>query len=289
MSKNEEITKIQERDLENPKALTLMGQEFIMYGDIENPIFLASDIAKMIEYSEDKVGQMLETVDDDEKLTDILYRSGQGREMWFVTEAGLYELLMQSRKPLAKQFKLAIKALLHKVRVHGFSERRMQISKENLLMIEDARIIFRNFAGEQTKFNHEGDRNFCVIIDDPEMVERLIADGWNVKRGKPRDDGEEPSAYLPVAVSFKYTPPKIVVMTRKSKKTLGEQNVHELDRSDIRKVDLTLNPYRWNVQGDTGLKAYLKTMYVTLNEDEFAEKYENLYDADINSDDEAPF
>ena len=280
----DQIARVEERDLENPKTMTLMGQEFIMYGNIENPIFLANDVAKLIEYSEDKVGQMLNTVDDDEKLTDTINRGGQGREMWFVTEYGLYELLMQSRKPLAKAFKGEIKSLLHKVRLHGFAERNMKIMKDNLLAIEDAHIIFRNFSGEQTKFNHEGDRNFCVIIDDPAMAERLKADGWNVKPPKERQDGTMTDAYLPVAVSFKYTPPQIVVVTRKNKKVWGEDDVANLDRADIRSVDLTLNPYRWNVQGDTGLKAYLKTMYVVLNEDEFAAKYES-----IGEDDDLPF
>lgn len=49
--------------------------------------------------------KMLSVVDDGEKLKRTLYVSGQNREMWFLTEDGLYEVLMQSRKPIAKKFK----------------------------------------------------------------------------------------------------------------------------------------------------------------------------------------
>lgn len=104
------------QDLEEVKTVAIMHTDFNVYGTTANPLFLASDVAEMIEYSSDKVGQMLELVDDDEKLTDTIYRAGQKREMWFLTENGLYELLMQSRKPLAKRFKAEIKKVLQQIR-----------------------------------------------------------------------------------------------------------------------------------------------------------------------------
>ena len=51
-------------------------------------------------------------MDEDEKLIRTLFVSGQNRELWFLTEYGLYEVLMQSRKPIAKQFKKQIKGIL---------------------------------------------------------------------------------------------------------------------------------------------------------------------------------
>lgn len=146
------------------------------------------------------------------------------------------------------------------------------------IIIEDARIIFRNFSGREEKYNRAGDRNFCVFIDDPEMAKRLTDDGWNIRVMPPRDSEEEPRYYLQVAVSFKNFPPKVVMITRKKQTPLNEETIASLDFAEIRAVDLTIRPYNWIIQEGTkneksGIKAYLKTMYVTIEEDEFAEKY----------------
>lgn len=95
----------------------VLGQNFTVYGDLDNPLFLAKDVAEMIGHS--KVSMMLEGIDDDEKLKEVIFTSGQAREMWFLTEYGLYEVLMQSRKPIAKEFKKEIKAILKDLRRTG--------------------------------------------------------------------------------------------------------------------------------------------------------------------------
>ena len=95
----------------------VLGKDFKVYGDFENPLFLAKDVATWIEHSD--VSTMLRTVDGGEKLTQTLFVSGQNREMWFLTEDGLYEVLMQSRQPIAKQFKREVKEILRSVRKHG--------------------------------------------------------------------------------------------------------------------------------------------------------------------------
>jgi prophage antirepressor-like protein/Holliday junction resolvase RusA-like endonuclease len=95
----------------------ILGQNFTVYGDLDNPLFLAKDVAEMIGHS--KVSMMLEGIDDDEKLKEVIFTSGQAREMWLLTEYGLYEVLMQSRKPIAKEFKKEVKALLKQLRQTG--------------------------------------------------------------------------------------------------------------------------------------------------------------------------
>lgn len=99
----------------------ILDHEVTTYGDLENPLFLAKDVADWIGYDASSVNKMINNVDEDEKLNGIIFRAGQNREMTFLTEDGLYEVLMQSRKPIAKQFKKKVKKLLKDLRLNRFN------------------------------------------------------------------------------------------------------------------------------------------------------------------------
>ena len=263
------------RNLEEVTEVVIFGEKFNIYGNIESPLFLGIDVAEMIEYDTDKVGQMLELVDEEEKLTDTIYRGGQKREMWFLTEFGLYELLMQSRKPLAKRFKLAVKNVLKQIRMESYASSRTGItpSSKGCYTFYNARIIFRNFSGKGSKFNKEGDRNFGLIIDDPAYVDIFSAEGWNVKQLAARSEDEEPRYWIPVALRYDRFPPKIYKKSGRVKTKLDDESVGSLDYDEFEKVDVTISPSHWDVNGDKGIKAYVKTMFVTLVEDELASMY----------------
>lgn len=147
------------------------------------------------------------------------------------------------------------------------------------ISIENARIGFKNFAGEAGKFNKKGDRNFCVFIDEQDLEHTLINDGWNVKHLKPKDEDETPQAYLQVSAAYENFPPRIMLISGTNKTILEEETVNILDWADIEAVDIIIRPYEWEVNGKTGVKAYVKTMYVTIAEDKFANKYEAAPDS----------
>lgn len=149
---------------------------------------------------------------------------------------------------------------------------------DGTLLMEDARIVFRNFAGKEGMYNREGDRNFCVILD-PGVAEAMAKDGWNIKTLKPREvDGEmsDETPYIQVSVGFKVRPPRIVMITSRGRTDLSEEEIELLDWADVANVDLIIRPYEWVVNGKTGIKAYLKSLFVTINEDELELKYASL-------------
>lgn len=145
------------------------------------------------------------------------------------------------------------------------------------IIIENARIGFRNFSGNAGKFNPEGRRNFCVFLEY-DLGKVLEQDGWNVRWLQPRDEDDDPTPYLQVAVSYDNIPPKIVLVTGNGKTLLDVARVSILDWAEIANVDIVIRPYNWKVSGKQGVKAYVKSMYVTLVEDALDRKYYDYYD-----------
>lgn len=150
---------------------------------------------------------------------------------------------------------------------------KISFGPKGILQIDEARIIYRNFSGAPSKFNREGDRNFAVVINDEEIKDALIEEGWNVKIKAPREEGDEPFMYLPVKVKFNERGPKVYLKSGKATNRLDEESVDCLDHVDIVSVDMDIRPYDWSVNGKTGRTAYLQSIWVTQEVDRFADRF----------------
>lgn len=144
----------------------------------------------------------------------------------------------------------------------------------NTLIIKNAKIRFRNFSGRPDEFTREGDRSFALVIDDENLANKLKEDGWNVRMRMPKNDGEDPWYHLKVKVKFGDFPPKIIEVTSRNRVPLNEETVGILDSAELKRVDVEISPYHWEVSGRSGITAYLKIMYATIEEDPFAAEYE---------------
>lgn len=158
------------------------------------------------------------------------------------------------------------------------------MERNNKLAIDNARIIFKNFTGKDDKFGREGDRSFSIVIEDDALAEQLANDGWNVKPLTPRDPDEKVNHFIKVKISFKVRPPKIWLLTNHRRTLLDEDTIATLQYARIENADVVVSPWRWEVNGKTGIAAYLETLYVKIEDDPFADKY-----ADYESSDEVPF
>lgn len=149
--------------------------------------------------------------------------------------------------------------------------------KEKLeVRIDNAKIMFRNFAGASKNYNPAGNRNFCVFLPD-DIAESMERDGWYVRWLNSRE-GEAPQAMISVKLNYGNYPPNIVLVSDGKMSKLSEENVNVLDFAELEQVDLILRGYTWEVQGKSGIKAYLKEGYFVLVVDELAKKYSNSLD-----------
>ena len=169
---------------------------------------------------------------------------------------------------------------------------------KDILQIDDARIVFRNFQGEASKYNNEGNRNFALVIPnrdltnyevdsflqayrDSDMVdtdegpvlsyegneiitieEALTALGWNVKIRPPRDEDDDPFMYLQVKVKFNDRGPNVYLHTGANRNKLDEETIGCLDVIDIVSVDMDIRPYDWVIQEGTPNEKSGRTAYL---------------------------
>lgn len=148
-----------------------------------------------------------------------------------------------------------------------------------ILQIDDAKLMFKNFEGRGDKFNREGDRNFAIRIDDPDVADALIREGWNVKIKQGQNEEDGPFMRLPVKVKFTDFGPKVYLKSgRPEPILLDEESIAMLDQIDIECADLDIRPFDWEVNGRTGRTAYLQAGHIVQRIDRFAARYASLGD-----------
>ena len=152
--------------------------------------------------------------------------------------------------------------------------------RKGFVEIEDARIIWPNFAGEERQFNRKGNREFTLVIPNREIADSLINDknefgvGWNVKINNPKDPDDDP--FIKLGVKVKYTDkggPDVFLITNGKMTELDEESIACLDHVEMEHVDLTIRPYDDEMNGKPFRSAYLKSLYVTQHVDRFAARY----------------
>lgn len=150
------------------------------------------------------------------------------------------------------------------------------------LKFENCRIVCRNFAGVVSDKNKNGERNFGVILDEA-TAQRLEAIGWKIKRFNPRPDDPDQYAqpWLKIKVKFGKYPPIANIITSRGRTRLDENTIGMIDTCRIKNVDLIVRPYNYPETnfGPAGVSAYMKAIYVTILEDDFAMKYADIPEA----------
>ena len=149
--------------------------------------------------------------------------------------------------------------------------------KNSKLVVRDAKIIFRNFSGRDTKYDNSGKKTFCIFIGDRETADMLRDYGWYVKPLKSRNDEEEHFC-IQVTVKFhedrEFLNPVIEAYTRQQKTVLDDESVGILDFADIYNINIVLSPYYYKDRnGESKISAYLKKLAVAIDEDDFSDEY----------------
>lgn len=163
----------------------ILGKEVLTFGDIENPIFLAKDVANWIGYDPSSINKMLNAIDEDEKLIGKTFRLGQIREMWFLTEEGLYEVLMQSRKPIAKQFKKKIKKMLKDLRLKNTTYSNLSKELQAIFIIDKKQQEIEMYIDDVRDNLEDFKQDIPLFAVECDEISRLVRrTGTNALKGK---------------------------------------------------------------------------------------------------------
>jgi len=154
----------------------ILGKTVTAFGTVENPLFDPAEVAEWLEYRKDNISHMLSAVAEDEKvLIEVQTTASSQRyeskkhgnlrtKRWFLTEYGLYETLMLSRKPQAKEFKKGVKQLLHDLRT-GKTQITRQLSGDELILAAMNELQHRVMA-----LTHTVEQQQAQIIEDAPKV-----------------------------------------------------------------------------------------------------------------------
>ncbi len=164
---------------------------------------------------------------------------------------------------------------------------------ENLIMenVPGNCIYWKNFSGTPGQFNTDGKRSFHLALDE-EYAKELEKIGWKIKWPKEQNEDESLRPLLPVFLRFDVVPPNVWMINESGKLKLDSESVCELDHSYIEKIDVVITPYHWEFNGQTGVKAYVKTLYAFMEEDPLAKKYKDIPDRSFRrtvEEEEVPF
>lgn len=150
------------------------------------------------------------------------------------------------------------------------------------LQIDNARILWPNFAGAEKGYDREGDRNFTLVFDNEALVDELIADGWNIKKRASDDPDEPPFMTMKVKLSYKERAdgsvfgPKAYLWTNGIRNELDQDSIACLDHIDRGEINMDIRPHDWEYHGKTGRTARLNVIEVFQNVDRFQERYANM-------------
>ncbi len=154
------------------------------------------------------------------------------------------------------------------------------------LVINNAQLLrggFKNFSGTaRPPYTPAGKRSFHVVLS-PSVAEKLRNDGWNVKTLTSRDEDEEDLFYIKVSIGFSAgsEPPFVVLKTDKKTVKLNEKTIGQLDSAEIKQANIVIRPYdlsKYSLSGPTRVTGYLKSMEVTIEEDDIQSRYGDLED-----------
>ena len=163
-------------------------------------------------------------------------------------------------------------------------------AKAKKISIDDARLMFLNFSGAEGPYNDEGDRNFCVRLDNKDILNKALESGYNVKY---KNEGDEQIPYLKVTVDFenksKKYPCHVFMKSNKRPEELREETVSVVDEVDIIKANLIIQPKPYVLKnGNYGIKALLNKLYLTVSGDKYADDFFG-YEDNFDEEDEIPF